>query len=65
MPRSVEREHSWHHRRGSLTFALILLAIGTLWLLSDLKIITISIPWIPVILILIAVGMIINNFRKD
>ncbi len=47
------------------TFAAILLAVGILWLLSDLKIITVDIPWWPAILIIIALGWIINNYSKN
>ena len=43
-------------------FASLLLLIGTAWFLSDLGIISINIPWIPVILIIIAIGMIFNRF---
>ncbi|MEK6849945.1 MAG: hypothetical protein AABX85_00025 [Nanoarchaeota archaeon] len=42
--------------------AVILLVIGLSWLLNDLNIISIDIPWIPVIIIVIAIGMIFNRF---
>jgi len=45
------------------TFAVILLIVGLLWLLNELKVITINIPWIPIILIIIAIGMIINRYK--
>jgi len=44
------------------TFAVILLVISVLWLLSDLNVITLSIPWVPVILIIASIGFIINNY---
>lgn len=46
------------------TFAVILLLIGIAWLLSELRILTISIPWVPVIIIVIAIGMIVNKTSK-
>ena len=45
-------------------FATILLVLGVVWLLSDLNIIAVDIPWIPVILIIIAIGMIFNRFTR-
>ncbi|MFH1248905.1 MAG: hypothetical protein V1660_02030 [archaeon] len=47
--------------RGFPTFAVVLLAIGIIWLLNDLKIIAINIPWIPAILIIVAIGLIANR----
>lgn len=43
------------------TFAVVLLAIAFAWLLNDLNIIKINIPWIPLVLIIVALGMIINS----
>lgn len=36
-------------------FAIILLILGVIWLLSDLSIISANIPWGPVLVILVAV----------
>ncbi len=44
------------------TLAAILLAVGIIWLLTELSIVTINIPWIPIVLIIIAVGLIINRY---
>ena len=44
------------------TFATLLLVVGILWLLNETGAIVINIPWIPVILIIIAVGMIANRY---
>ncbi len=46
------------------TFAVILLVVGILWLLNDLKIFTIEIPWVPIVVIVIAIGMLFNKFVK-
>ena len=47
------------------TFAVILLAVGVLWLLSELKVLTIDIPWWPAILIILAIGWIVNFYTKN
>ncbi len=46
------------------TIPILLLIIGTLWLLSDLEVITIDIPWFPIILIVFAIGWLINSLAK-
>ncbi len=48
------------------TLAVILLIVGLLWLLNDLNIFTIDIPWVPIALIAVSIGMIFNRFfSKD
>lgn len=47
--------------KGFLTVPIILLVIGIIWLLNDLRILTISIPWVPLVLIIIAIGLIVNR----
>lgn len=49
-------------KRKFPTFAVILLVVGLIWLLNELKLITINIPWIPVVLVIVAIGMIINRY---
>jgi hypothetical protein len=44
------------------TLAIILLVIGIGWLLNDLNVIEIPIPWVPVVLIMVAIGMIVNRY---
>jgi len=44
--------------------AVILLIFALVWLFSDLGYWKINLPWIPVILIIIAIGMIFNRFNK-
>jgi fatty acid desaturase len=51
-------------RRRFPTFATILLVVALLWLLSDMNVLTINVPWIPVILIIIAIGWIFNAFTR-
>lgn len=50
--------------KGFPTFAVLLLVIGILWLLTSLEVITIDIPWWPVILIIIALGWIVDYYNK-
>ncbi len=45
--------------------AVILLVFAIVWLLSELRILLIDIPWVPAVLILIAIGLIYNRFRHD
>jgi hypothetical protein len=44
------------------TLAIILLVLGVIWLLNDLDVLAINLPWIPIALIIVAVGMIINRY---
>lgn len=46
------------------TFAVIILVVGIIWLLNDLEVLSISIPWLPVVLIIIAIGLIANNYCR-
>ena len=49
--------------KGFPTLAVILLAVGVLWLLGDLNIIP-TVSWWPVILIIVALGWIIDHYKK-
>jgi len=51
-------------RKRFPVLAVILLLFALAWLVSDLGYLTIDIPWIPVILIIIAIGMIFNRLAK-
>ena len=44
--------------------AVILLLFALAWLLSEWSILVIDIPWIPVILAVIAIAMIVNRYTK-
>ncbi len=55
---------SCYHGRRFPTFAVILLVVGVLWLLSELNLFTVNIPWWPAILIVIAIGWIFNSYSK-
>ena len=44
--------------------AVILLIFAVVWILNDTGIFLINIPWIPVILAIVAIGMILNRYNK-
>ncbi len=46
------------------TFGVILLVIGVVWLLNELGVVIVKVPWIPLILIVVAIGIIVNAFQK-
>jgi hypothetical protein len=50
-------------KRKFPTIATIVLVFAIIWLLSELNVLTINVPWLPVILIIIAIGMIWNRFK--
>jgi len=51
-------------KRKFPTFAIILLVVGLIWLLNELQVISIDIPWIPVVLVIVAIGMILNRYSE-
>tara|TARA_Y100000034_G_C6902291_1_gene417586 strand:- start:2483 stop:2695 length:213 start_codon:yes stop_codon:yes gene_type:complete len=62
-------KNSWYgcwgsNNKGFPTFAIIVLALGVLWFLSGIGVLTSKIPWFPAILIILALGWIINHYRK-
>ena len=42
--------------------AVLLLIFAIAWILSETGVVIIKIPWLPVILAVIAIGMIINRY---
>jgi len=44
------------------TFALIVLLIGVFWLLSDLNVLKVDVPWVPIVIIVVAIGWIVDHF---
>ena len=46
------------------TFAIIVFVLGTLWLLNELNVIATGIPWLPVILIVISLGWIVDHYSR-
>jgi hypothetical protein len=52
-------------RKRFPTLATIVFVFAVFWLLSELGILTIDIPWLPLILAIIALGWIVNRFIKE
>ncbi|MFH1850124.1 MAG: hypothetical protein ABH879_08155 [archaeon] len=46
------------------TFAAILIVIGVVWLLNDLNVFSINIPWLPLVLIVLGAGWIVDSQKK-
>jgi hypothetical protein len=44
-------------------FAVIVLIFAIVWLLEGLGVFSVNLPWLPVILIVVAIGWIFNRFR--
>lgn len=51
-------------KKGFPTFAFLLLIIAILWILTEINVITINIPWFPVIIGIIALGWIIDHYSR-
>ena len=51
-------------KRKFPVLASILLVFAVVWLLSELGYLVVNIPWIPVIIGIIAIGMIINHYKS-
>ncbi len=52
-------------RRIFPTFAVVLIAIGIVWLLNSLNLVSIDLPWLPIIIIIIGVGIFVNNYWEQ
>ena len=46
------------------TLAVILLVAGIVWASDELGYLDFNFPWLPVVLVIIAIGMIMNRFRS-
>ena len=57
-------QETYKMKRSFPTAATLLLLFALFWLLNELEILIIEIPWLPVILIVVALGMIIDRFRR-
>ena len=44
--------------------AVLILIFGLAWLLDELGFYTVNIPWLPTIVVVIAIGMIANRYAK-
>jgi prepilin signal peptidase PulO-like enzyme (type II secretory pathway) len=57
----MRRYHRIRYGRSFPTLAVIILVFALAWLLRELDVIDIKLPWLPVILILIVIGIIFNR----
>lgn len=53
---------TWHGRFPTL--ALIIFVVGLVWLLNDLGIFAAEIPWLPIVLMALALGWIIDSLIR-
>ncbi|MCK4589430.1 MAG: hypothetical protein KAT77_03240 [Nanoarchaeota archaeon] len=51
-------------KKGFPTFPVIVLVVAVLWFLSDLKVIAFEIPWLALIIGIIALGWVIGYYQK-
>lgn len=51
-------------KRRFPTLAILVLIAALIWLFSDLGYIQVNVPWIPLILIVLATGWIINRYTE-
>lgn len=56
--------HRIKYRRKFPTLAFVILIFSGLWLLREMNIIDIRVPFLPAVLILIAVGIIFNRLLE-
>ena len=59
-----------HQRRHKSIFPVggfIVLIIGIVWMLNELHVFTVDLPWVPLVIIVIGLGIILNHYykRKD
>jgi len=57
----MDKDKCCHHGHGFPAVAGLILLIGALWLLADLEVITLNIPWVPVIVIILSLGVIVKH----
>ena len=51
-------------KQGFPTFPAIVLVVAVLWFLSGLGVITVEVPWLPLVIGIIALGWIIGYYQK-
>jgi len=60
----MEKNIQMLNKRKFPTLATILLVLGIVWFLNDLRVLTFNVPWVPLIIIVIAIGMIFNRYNN-
>ncbi len=53
------------HRKRFPTIIVLLALLAVLWLLSDMGILTVNVPWIPLALLVICIGWLINHYTPE
>jgi hypothetical protein len=59
-----ERYHRTVYRRRFPILGFIILIFASLWLLREMNVVDLRVPWLPVILIVIAIGIIFNRLLR-
>jgi len=49
-------------RKRFPTFAFLVLVVGIIWLLTELGLVRIDIPWLPIVVIVLSLGWILNHY---
>lgn len=57
-------ERNTLRRRKFPMLGFLLLIIGIVWLLNEMEMFVVDVPWIPVILIVVAAGMVWNRLAR-
>lgn len=60
----MEKNFQKPSKRKFPTLATILLVLGIVWFLNDLKVLAVNVPWVPLAIIIIALGIIINRYNN-
>ena len=60
----MEKNIQMLNKRKFPTLATILLVLGIVWFLNDLRVLTFNVPWVPLIIIVIAIGMIFDRYNS-
>jgi len=56
-----EKDYRTARRRKFPTLGFIILIFASLWLLREMDVVDIRVPWLPIVLIIIAIGIIFNR----
>ena len=46
------------------TFGIIVFLLGMTWLLNEMEVLTLNIPWFPLIMVIVAIGWIVDNYMS-
>lgn len=57
----MKRYHKTIYRRRFPILGFIILVFASLWLLREMNVVDVKLPWLPIVLIIIAIGVIFNR----